>query len=112
MIVNLGARPDGGDRKHKQFRPELFIKDSSFDQSEATKTTVARPDSAGPQVTVCFEGLFGLSIFYRQYFRAMRSMASKLRSTSKSVVAQDDTLIRIAVRPCQTVAPHQQVPSV
>ena len=30
MIVNLGARPDGGDRKHNQFRPELFIKDSSL----------------------------------------------------------------------------------
>ena len=37
MIVNLGAWPDDGDRKHKQFRPELFIKDSSFDQSEAIK---------------------------------------------------------------------------
>ena len=28
-----------------------------------------------------------------------------------SVVAHDDTLMRIAVRPCQTVTPHQQVPS-
>ena len=55
---------------------------------------------------------FRLSIFYRQCFRAMRSMASKLRSTSTSVVAQDDRLIRIAVRPCQTVTLHQQVPSV
>ena len=69
------------------------------------------PDSIGPQVTVCFQGLFAF-LFYRQYFRALRSMASKLRSTSASVVAQDDTLIRIAVRPCQTVTPHQQVPSV
>jgi glutamate/tyrosine decarboxylase-like PLP-dependent enzyme len=50
--------------------------------------------------------------FLGLYFRAMRSMASKLRSTSTSVVAQDDTLIRIAVRSCQTVTPHQQVPSV
>ena len=40
---------------------------------------------------------------------AMRSIASKLFSTSASVVAHDDTLIRIAVCPCQTVAPHQQV---
>ena len=38
-------------------------------------------------------------------------MASRLRSTSSSVVAQDDTLMRIAVRPCQTVMPHQHVPS-
>ena len=30
---------------------------------------------------------------------------------SASVVAQDDTLKRSAVRPCHTVAPHQQVPS-
>ena len=43
--------------------------------------------------------------------RATRSIASRLRSTSSSVVAQDDTLMRIAVRPCQTVPPHQQVPS-
>ncbi len=42
---------------------------------------------------------------------AARSMASRLRSTSSSVVAHDDTLIRMAVRPCQTVPPHQQVPS-
>jgi hypothetical protein len=28
-----------------------------------------------------------------------------------SVVSQDDTLIRIAARPCQTVPPHQHVPS-
>ena len=32
-------------------------------------------------------------------------------STSASVVAQDDTLIRIASRPCQRVPPHQQMPS-
>jgi hypothetical protein len=38
-------------------------------------------------------------------------IATKLRSTSSSVVAHEQTLIRIAVRPCQTVPPHQQVPS-
>jgi hypothetical protein len=38
-------------------------------------------------------------------------MAARLRSTSSIVVAQLDTLMRIAVRPCQTVGPHQQVPS-
>jgi len=38
-------------------------------------------------------------------------MATKLRSTSDSVVAQDDTLSRPAPRPFQTVPPHQQVPS-
>src|SRR5882724_3311802 len=43
--------------------------------------------------------------------RAIRTMASRLRSTSASVVAQEETLIRIAVLPRQTVAPHQQVPS-
>ena len=111
MIVNLGARPDGGDRKHKQFRPELFIKDSSFDQSEATKRPWRDPIVLARRSPFASK-VFSPFYFYRQYFRAMRSMASKLRSTSKSVVAQDDTLIRIAVRPCQTVTPHQQVPSV
>src|ERR1019366_5192321 len=38
-------------------------------------------------------------------------MASRLRSTSSRVVAQEDTLIRMAVRPCHVVGPHQQVPS-
>src|SRR6516225_1971895 len=50
------------------------------------------------------------------YFRALsaaaiRSMAARLRSTSSSVVAHDDTLMRLAVWPCQTVPPQQQVPS-
>ena len=36
---------------------------------------------------------------------------ARLRSTSSSVVAHEDTLMRIAVRPCQTVPPHQHVPS-
>ena len=39
------------------------------------------------------------------------AIAARLRSTSSSVVAHDDTLMRIAVRPCQTVPPHQHVPS-
>ena len=43
--------------------------------------------------------------------RARRITASALRSMSSSVVAHDDTLMRIAVLPCQTVPPHQQVPS-
>src|SRR6185369_14752066 len=43
---------------------------------------------------------------------AARRMASTLRSTSASVVAHEHTLMRIAVRFCQTVTPHQQVPSV
>lgn len=38
-------------------------------------------------------------------------MAAGLRSTSSSVVAQLETEIRIAVCPCDTVPPHQQVPS-
>ena len=42
---------------------------------------------------------------------AIRIMASTLRSTSSSVVAQLETEILMAVCPCQTVPPHQQVPS-
>jgi hypothetical protein len=38
-------------------------------------------------------------------------MACSDFSTSSSVVAQDETLMRMAVRPCHTVPPHQQVPS-
>src|SRR5689334_2405224 len=37
--------------------------------------------------------------------------AARLRSISRSVVFQPLTLTRIAARPCQTVGPHQQVPS-
>jgi hypothetical protein len=44
-------------------------------------------------------------------FRALASMLSKLRATSESVVAQEDTLIRMALRPFHSVAPHQHVPS-
>ena len=36
---------------------------------------------------------------------AARSIAARLRSTSSSVVAQAETLMRMAVRPCQTVPP-------
>ena len=43
--------------------------------------------------------------------RATRIIASRMRSTSASVVAHDDTLMRMAVCPCQVVPPHQQVPS-
>ena len=43
--------------------------------------------------------------------RATPTIASRLCSTSAAVVAQDETLMRIAVLPCQTVPPHQQVPS-
>jgi K+ transporter len=38
-------------------------------------------------------------------------MALRLRSTSSAVVAQELTLIRIAVRPFHSVMPHQQVHS-
>jgi hypothetical protein len=41
----------------------------------------------------------------------MRVIAARLRSTSVSVVVQEEMLIRIAVFPCQTVDPHQHVPS-
>jgi hypothetical protein len=43
--------------------------------------------------------------------RAAAKIASRLFDTSRSVVAQDETLIRIALRPFHTVPPHQQVPS-
>ena len=42
---------------------------------------------------------------------AMRTIASRLRSTSASVVAEDETLMRMAVFPCHSVIPHQHVPS-
>jgi hypothetical protein len=42
---------------------------------------------------------------------AMASMACKLRVTSASVVAQEETLMRMALRPLHSVPPHQQVPS-
>ena len=42
---------------------------------------------------------------------AILIIAATLRSTSASVVAQDETLMRMAVRFCQMVTPHQQVPS-
>ena len=42
---------------------------------------------------------------------AIRIIAATLRSTSSSVVAQQETDIRMAVCPRQTVPPHQQVPS-
>ena len=38
-------------------------------------------------------------------------MASRLRSTSSSVVIHELTLMRIAVRPFQTVSPAHIVPS-
>jgi hypothetical protein len=41
----------------------------------------------------------------------MRRIAAMLLSTSSSVVAQDETLMRMAARPFHTVGPHQQVPS-
>src|SRR5207248_5740061 len=42
---------------------------------------------------------------------ATRSIAARLRSTSSSVVAHEETLMRMAVRPCHTVPPAQHVPS-
>jgi hypothetical protein len=43
MIANLGTAKTAAIGKHKQFRPELFIKDRSFDQSEATKRSWQSP---------------------------------------------------------------------
>ena len=41
----------------------------------------------------------------------MRMIAARLRSTSSSVVLQFETLMRMAVCPCQTVGPTHSVPS-
>ncbi len=54
---------------------------------------------------------FAAGIAGRNYPAAARRIAATLRSTSSSRVAHDDTLILIAVRPCHSVGPHQQVPS-
>src|SRR5712671_8224941 len=56
------------------------------------------------------EIMFGSRVYAPQA-PAIRTIASRLRSTSLSVVAHDDTLIRIAVFPCHSVTPHQHVPS-
>jgi hypothetical protein len=42
----------------------------------------------------------------------MRSIAARLASTSSALVAQEQTLMRIAVWPCHSGTPHQQVPSI
>lgn len=42
---------------------------------------------------------------------AILIIAATLRSTSSSVVAQHDTEMRMALCPCHSVPPHQQVPS-
>jgi hypothetical protein len=47
----------------------------------------------------------------RRTSSATRTIAARLRSTSSSVVAHDDTLMRMAVCPCHTVPPTQHVPS-
>lgn len=56
-------------------------------------------------------GHFYLALTFAPAARATRRIASRLRSMSASVVAHDDTLMRIACRPCHTVPPHQHVPS-
>jgi len=56
-------------------------------------------------------GARNASAIRRTYSSAALSMEAKLRSTSSLVVAQEDTLMRMAVWPCHTVEPHQQVPS-
>ena len=55
-----------------------------------------------------------LRVCFLAYFPgfAILIIASRLRSTSSLVVAQLETLIRIAAWPCHWVPPHQQVPSV
>ena len=53
--------------------------------------------------------LMGL-VIYRDFAAASRMEAIE-RSTSSSVVAHEETLIRIASRPCHRVPPHQQTPA-
>lgn len=50
-------------------------------------------------------------IIHPRTSRTIRIMAARLRSTSSGVVAQLETLIRMAVLPCHTVPPHQHTPS-
>lgn len=52
-----------------------------------------------------------VAVMWSQCFAAARRIATRLRSTSSSVVAHEETLMRMAVRPCHTEPPHQQVPS-
>src|ERR1051326_9126075 len=70
---------------------------------------------AQPQRQLCRLVRNALKCHMKSYFDlvwfAMRIMASTLRSTSSSVVAQQETEMRMAVCPCHTVPPHQQVPS-
>jgi hypothetical protein len=54
-------------------------------------------------------GAFGSTSEDPRQALARRRITRRLASTSCSVVAHDDTLIRIAVRPCHSVPPHQQV---
>jgi hypothetical protein len=56
-------------------------------------------------------GVMLLRLYELESPAATHSITARQRSTSASVVAQLQTLMRIAVRPCHTVAPHQQVPS-
>src|SRR5579883_1137319 len=53
----------------------------------------------------------GNSYFSDSTPRAMRTIASRLRSTSSSVVAHDEMLMRMTVWPCHGVPPRQQVSS-
>ena len=55
--------------------------------------------------------LIGVARFPNYIRGRSATIASRLRSTSSSLVAHDETLMRMAVWPCQTVTPAQQVPS-
>src|SRR6516164_9128874 len=120
---------------------ELLNNDESSEQAAGAGTSVQRPDgviSSTPQpsrqsriiaestpginhpLRCCSDSLAASKsvsgICYSDHQGsfpafAILLIASTLRSTSSSVVAQHDTLMRIAVCPCHCVPPHQHVPS-
>ena len=62
-----------------------------------------------PSASLLYYSFLGRKLAFTDF--AMRIIARALRSTSSSVVAHEETEIRIAVWPCHSVPPHQQVPS-
>jgi len=77
---------------------------------------VAGPSGSGKSTLALSLAQIGFSFLsdaetFRCAALAILTIAAMLRSTSLSVVAQQETLIRITKFPCHSVPPHQQVPS-
>ena len=95
-----------GDPRVMQFALKLKVQASSTRRARACRTIAGtfKPPKQG-------ELPIARSLSQLQLRRASLTIASRLRSTSSSVVTHEDTLIRIAVCPCHTVDPAQHVPS-